>query len=663
MSYDRLTTVIFALQYSLLDKKLTINVKPNPRKNILSNSNLPTPVPIISPKLQTVLEQVAADVVNHMGCVGAMVATLEGGVALVVRAFGNIGGMDERRRLPSFSHLGKLGPGVVLPLNDDEYADNLAVRGVLGEDGRIPTYLVTDSLADLYQPFLSRADADVLQEQAGIVQVVVLPFLLNGEVVGSLFAAVTEVLTNRQINVLSAFGRQAAVAIQNQRRLEAIQALEHIVLRLQARMTDEKEVLQTIVQGVVEDFGYTGAMVATLEDGRALPVRAYAVDLDPAIVAAMEQTVGIGLLGPHAVVYLDDDQYQDNLSVRAVTGLNGRPQKYLVSDQLYDLFRPLVSADLARQAQDAMGIRQVIAVPFFQVDEVIGNLFVTTNKAQFTEWEISLLTALGQHAAAGLRNARLFREMSEQRRIAQTFGRMAFSTVASAHSLRNHVGNISGYMQLLQLLPELDGDRREFILRELPMVVQEIGKIVNILDNLNEPWQQPTVDMVNVNDSLSRALIEIFPRTPLLRDQAKIITETKVTLHFDLTENLPLIRTAKDMLSEAFRIIIKNAVEAMASGHAAPQIWLETCQAAPNLIEVTIRDNGPGIAAENLAHIFEMGWTTKKGSGMGFGLFWTRDFIEGLGGKLVVSSALGEGTTFVIKLPVTAVPYPDSPPA
>ncbi len=629
----------------------------------MPNTNLPTPAPIISPKLQTVLEQIAADVVNHMGCVGAMVATLEGGVALVVRAFGNIGGVDERQRLPSFIHLAKLGPGVVLPLYDDAYVDNVAVRAVLGKDGRIPAYLVTDSLADLYHPFLNREDAITLQKQAGIVQVVVLPFLLNGEVVGSLFAAVTEVLAERQINALSAFGRQAAVAIQNQRRLEAIQALEHIVLRLQARMTDENAVLQTIVQGVVEELGYTGAMVATLEDGRALPVRAYAVNLDPAIVAAMEQTVGIGLLGPQAVVYLDDDQYRDNLSVRAVTGLNGRPQKYLVSNQLYDLFRPLVNADLARQAQDAMGIRQVIAVPFFQVDEVIGNLFVTTDKDQFTEWEISLLTALGQHAAAGLRNARLFQEMSEQRRIAQTFGRMAFSTVASAHSLRNHVGNISGYMQLLQLLPELDGDRREFILRELPMVVQEIGKIVNILDNLNEPWQQPTIDMVNVNDSLSRALIEIFPRTPLLRDQAKIITETKVTLHFDLAENLPLIRTAKDMLSEAFRIIIKNAVEAMASGSPAPQIWLGTREAAPNLIEVTIRDNGPGIAAENLAHIFEMGWTTKKGSGMGFGLFWTRDFIEGLGGKLVVTSALGEGTMFVIKLPVTAVPYPDSPSA
>ncbi|MCZ7668185.1 MAG: hypothetical protein M5U34_13845 [Chloroflexi bacterium] len=48
----------------------------------------------------------------------------------------------------------------------------------------------------------------------------------------------------------------------------------------------------------------------------------------------------------------------------------------------------------------------------------------------------------------GINNARQFREAAEQRQIAQTFGRMAFSTIASAHSLRNYVGNVNGYMQL-----------------------------------------------------------------------------------------------------------------------------------------------------------------------------------------------------------------------
>lgn len=593
-----------------------------------------------------------------MDCVGAMVATLEQGLALVVRSFANSAAVPDQARSLALASLGPIGPGTVLPLQDPAFANNLAVRAVLGEDGRTPDYHITDDLAQVFVPLITPADANVLQRQAGIKQLVVLPFSLNGEVVGALFAAVSQLLTDRQINNLSAFGRQAAVAIQNQRRLEAMQALERIVLRLQARMVNENEFLQAIVQGVVADLGYAGAMVATLENGRSLPVRAYAVDVDLAAVAAIEETAGIHLLGGQAVVYLEDPQYQDNLSVRAVMGRNGRPEKYLVSNHLYDLFRPLVSQPLADEAQQLLGIKQVIAVPFLQADEVIGNLFVTSRKAQFSDWEISLLTALGQHAAAGLKNARLYQEMAEQRRIAQTFGRMAFSTVASAHSLRNHVGNISGYMQLLQMVPQLSAERRDFIFRELPIVSEEITKIVNILDNLNEPWRQATTDLVNVNDSLSRALVELFPRTPLFRDQPKIVTETKVTVHLNLAKDLPLIKTAKDMLAEALRIIIKNAVEALAVVDHPPHIWLKTDQTADHGVEVTIRDNGPGIPPENLPRIFEMGWTTKKGSGMGFGLFWTKDFVDGLGGKLTVASTIGVGTTFVVTLPETAVVLP-----
>jgi len=584
-----------------------------------------------------------------------MVATLEHGPALVLRAYASAAELLLPNRSSMLIDLGEWGPGISIPLQDPAFADNLAVRAVLGENGRIHPYLVSDSLEELFPPFLSRADSIALQEQSGICQIVVLPFLLQGEVVGGLIAAASEPLNERQINILIAFGRQAAVAIQNQRRLESMQALEHIVLRLQARMTDEEQVLQTIVHGVVDELGYAGAMVATLENGRALPVRAFAADVDSEALAVIEEAVGIRLVSDQAVAYLDDPRFKDNLSVRAVLGLNGRPEKHLTSGHLHDLFRPLVSPELAEQAQQLLGVRQVVVVPFFQADEVVGNLFVTTRKVEFSEWEISLLASLGQHAAAGLRNARLYREMSEQRRIAQTFGRMAFSTVASAHALRNHVGNISGYMQLLQMLPQLSAERRDFIFRELPLVTEELGKIINILDNLNEPWRRASMDLVNVNDSLSRALVEIFPRTPLFRNLPKIVTESKITVHLDLSEDLLPIKTAKDMLSEALRIIIKNAVEALTAVNHPSHIWLTTRMKSADVVEVVIRDNGPGIPAENLGRIFEMGWTTKKGSGMGFGLFWTKDFVDGLGGKLSVSSTVGTGTAFTMTLPATAV--------
>ena len=51
--------------------------------------------------------------------------------------------------------------------------------------------------------------------------------------------------------------------------------------------------------------------------------------------------------------------------------------------------------------------------------------------------------------------------------------------------------------------------------------------------------------------------------------------------------------------------------------------------------------------------LFELSWSTEKQEGgMGFGLVWTRDYIDGLGGSIQALSHVGEGTTFTIKLPL-----------
>ena len=68
------------------------------------------------------------------------------------------------------------------------------------------------------------------------------------------------------------------------------------------------------------------------------------------------------------------------------------------------------------------------------------------------------------------------------------------------------------------------------------------------------------------------------------------------------------------------------------------------------------RKRGYGfIEPENLEKIFEMRWTTKTESGLGFGLFWARDYIEGLGGHIDVQSEWLKGSTFRVLLPVQEV--------
>ncbi|MFA5518196.1 MAG: ATP-binding protein, partial [Spirochaetota bacterium] len=69
--------------------------------------------------------------------------------------------------------------------------------------------------------------------------------------------------------------------------------------------------------------------------------------------------------------------------------------------------------------------------------------------------------------------------------------------------------------------------------------------------------------------------------------------------------------------------------------------------------EIRFSDNGTGISEENLNKIFDPFFTTKDvGKGTGLGLAVIYGIIEGHNGSISVESTLGEGTTFIIKLPV-----------
>ncbi len=72
-------------------------------------------------------------------------------------------------------------------------------------------------------------------------------------------------------------------------------------------------------------------------------------------------------------------------------------------------------------------------------------------------------------------------------------------------------------------------------------------------------------------------------------------------------------------------------------------------------IRLTIQDNGVGIPPERLPRIFEPNFTS-KGNGMGLGLTMVKKMIEDYGGEILVESIVGEGTTFIINLPIQNLP-------
>ncbi|MBI1877182.1 MAG: GAF domain-containing sensor histidine kinase [Chloroflexi bacterium] len=592
----------------------------------------------ISSGLQATLQHIVDDVVSGLGCVGAMVATLEVNNTLPVRAYSVDIAPNLIKQLESKLGLSFIGPKSVAYLDDKKFQENLGVRAVKGNNGHPERFIVSDSLYDLFRPVVSKPLALMAQQATGIKQVIAVPFFLEDEVVGNLFAAARTEFSPRDIDFLTAYGRQAATAIQSQHRLAEAQALEKIIFDLQASLTDENRAFKVITDAVVESLGYVAAAVAP-RIGNIMPVRAYSVNsnlISRDFIDTWQRRLGFELLGEKAVAYLDREDYAEQLSVRAI-----KSEQVQVSDSLYDLVRPVVPRLPILTIQKLLGIKQVISIPFFLEGEAIGNLYVVSQRSRFSMREQEVLQAFGQHAAISLRNARLYRNSENLRETAQIFAKMAFSSAAYVHALRNHIGAFRMYTQLIE--PELNESYQT--LGE--NVIERLNQATDILDNLHEPWRQQPDSQTDVNQCLCRAIDKIVPNRYALE------TGEGITLHTTLAENLPPVHTSPDMLTEAFRILVKNALEAIrdkirANG-AHGDLWVESRLDSNATVEVFIRDNGVGIKPEHLGKIFEIKWSTKD-IGMGFGLFWTKDYIEGMGGSIKVESVWREGASFQVNL-------------
>src|SRR5208337_1953369 len=107
-------------------------------------------------------------------------------------------------------------------------------------------------------------------------------------------------------------------------------------------------------------------------------------------------------------------------------------------------------------------------------------------------------------------------------------------------------------------------------------------------------------------------------------------------------------------IQQVFLNIVNNARQAIEAHRARGFIRIATT-AVGQRVWIRFQDDGPGISAENLAKIFNPFFTTKPvGKGTGLGLSLSYGIIQEHGGSITAESKVGQGTTFIIDLPVTA---------
>lgn len=206
-----------------------------------------------------------------------------------------------------------------------------------------------------------------------------------------------------------------------------------------------------------------------------------------------------------------------------------------------------------------------------------------------------------------------------------------------AHEIRNPLGLIRNYCHLLKKSPL---DDQEFKNKAISMMEKAVDRSGGIIDNLlrfsrisNESWKE-----VNLNRTI-HAIVS-------LEEHLLIENHIKVTVNCDEAISICVILESLEMV--LINLII-NAVDATESGGEI----IINCMEDENLLTMTVSDTGEGIPEGIQASIFNPFFTTKENrNGSGLGLYIVYNEIEKLGGKIKVESKEGEGTTFIILLPV-----------
>lgn len=238
-------------------------------------------------------------------------------------------------------------------------------------------------------------------------------------------------------------------------------------------------------------------------------------------------------------------------------------------------------------------------------------------------------------------------------------GQVGFTLV---HELNNRLNSVMNCTSSLLMAHEtiekdvsaaMDAKLRERIrtnTESLNNNAQEMAQIARLYLGLTSIGSR---ELVRLNDTVKRAMSVLTP-----------FAETNnVEIRMSLDPDIPSTIAVGSWLEQAFVNVALNAIQHITMSKGNGELLVQTTfapEAGSLSLRVLFSDNGPGIHAQHLDHIFDLGFSTRT-EGTGLGLFATRALIEALGGKVtVVSSVIFVGTILMIELPLI-VPSVEDP--
>jgi signal transduction histidine kinase len=464
--------------------------------------------------------------------------------------------------------------------------------------------------------------------------IVVVPLYREGHPFGTILLRRREVrpFTEREIGLLTTFGDQAAIALENVRLFnETKEALD------QQRASGE--VLAAISSSIADTTPVFEKILASCE-------RLFAGKL-----------VGINLVEADGMLHLSAYQGPGRAEIEKTfpTTVDSQSASGLAIERRDIVQLPDVAAGagvprITRERCGAMGIRALAVAPMIWEGKGIGAIFVGRDYAgAFSEKDIALLRTFADQAVIAIQNARLFREIEDKSRQLEIANKHKSEFLANmSHELRTPLNAIIGFSEVLleRLFGELN-DKQDDYLKDIHTSGRHLLALINdILDlsKVEAGRMELELSTFDLPTAISNAM-------SLIRERAQ---RHAIELAVDVDPQIGAIVADERKFKQILLNLLSNAVKFTPDGGRIDV----TARRHGSDVVIAVHDTGIGIATADQQAAFEefrqvgRDYTTKH-EGTGLGLALTRRFVELHGGRIGVDSEPGKGSTFTFTMPGT----------
>jgi two-component system, sporulation sensor kinase E len=331
--------------------------------------------------------------------------------------------------------------------------------------------------------------------------------------------------------------------------------------------------------------------------------------------------------GAKDAVVITDSSLKIMEANHAASVLCGYEQENIIGNNLCDYIKDNSQKTLIQQKVDRQS-----TITDMEIDILCGNnkelrpslLSISFQKNQDNSWLLHCII----HDITNLKRAELANLQAQKLAANEKLMRVI------AHEIRNPLNNISLSVEHLELSDEEAPMRKEL----MNIIRRNCGRINKSITELLDLTRTGELEFKkeSLQEIMNESIAAVSDRIGLQNVKVEKVYQ----------ENPLEISADKSKLKIAFSNILINAIEAM-NGNKDKGKLAVTLQASPDLLTVSIKDNGIGIAEENIPKLFEPFFTLKK-NGIGLGLATSYSILQCHNASVHVESQVNKGTNFII---------------